>query len=99
MQDPLLLALSMCCEKCKSDGWKWIWVFDKSSCQTAMVEDMLDITRRPGGKQLKMRDTIWVGKLQKLCFNVGVPKRMNITEAESGQFRVIYKKWMRANMS
>ena len=61
----------------KADGWKAIWIFDQSSCHTATAEDALDVSRMnigPGGKQAKMHDTVWVGKPQKICFNIGIPK-------------------------
>lgn len=48
----------------RADGWKWIWVFDQSSCHTAMAEDALDVSKMnvgPGGKQPKMHDTAWAG--------------------------------------
>ena len=71
----------------KADGWRWIWIFDQSSCHTAMAEDALDVSRMnvgPGGKQPKMRDTVWAGKPQKMCFVIGVPKGMKIVLEERG---------------
>ena len=71
----------------KADGWRWIWVFDQSSCHTAMAENALDVSKMnvgPGGKQARMRDTVWAGKLQKMCFNIGVPKGMKIILEERG---------------
>ena len=29
---------------------------------------------KPGGKQPRMRDTVWQGKVQTMVFSVGVPK-------------------------
>lgn len=52
-----------------------------------MGEDALDVSRMnvgPGGKQPRMRDTVWRGKPQKLCFNIGVPKGMKIILEERG---------------
>ena len=48
----------------KADGWKWVWIFNQSSCHTAMAQDALDVPKMnvgPGGKQSKMHDTVWVG--------------------------------------
>ena len=53
------------------EGWKVVWVFDQSSCHKAMASDALDVSKinvDPGGKQPKMRDTVWGGKPQKMCF-------------------------------
>lgn len=52
-----------------------------------MAEDTLDVSRMnvgPGGKQPRMRDTVWAGKPQKLCFNIGLPKGMKIVLEERG---------------
>ena len=52
-----------------------------------MAADALDVLKmnvNPGGKQSKMRDTIWEGKPQKLCFNLGVPKGMKQVLKERG---------------
>ena len=49
-----------------SEGWQVIWVFDHSSCHTAMAEDALDancMDVKPGGKQPKIHDTVWAGKV------------------------------------
>ena len=48
----------------KADGWKWVWIFNQSSCHTAMAQDALDVPKMnvgPGGKQSKMHDTVWAG--------------------------------------
>ena len=53
----------------KTDGWNVVWVFDHSSCHTAMAHDALDVSKmkvKPGGKQAVMRDTMWAGKPQKM---------------------------------
>ena len=71
----------------RSDGYRHCWVFDHSSCHAAKSEDSLDVSRmnvKPGGKQPKMRDTIWNGQLQKMCFNIGVPKGMKQVLEERG---------------
>ena len=38
----------------KNDGWHVAWIFDHSSCHSAMPDDALDVSRmnvNPGGKQ------------------------------------------------
>ena len=55
----------------KADGWKWVWIFDQSSCHKAMAENALDVLKMnvgPGGKQPKMHDTVWAGEVQKMCY-------------------------------
>lgn len=55
-------------------GWKLVWVFDHSSCHTAMSENALDASKmnvKPGGKQAKLRDTVWAGRIQTLTFSDG----------------------------
>ena len=71
----------------KEEGWKVVWVFDQSSCHKAMASDALDVSKmnvNPGGKQPKMRDTVWGGKPQKMCFNLGIPKGMKQVLKERG---------------
>ena len=71
----------------KSDGWKYVWIFDQSSCHTAMADDALDASKmnvNPGGKQPVMRDTMWAGKVQKMVFNLGIPKGMKAVLEERG---------------
>ena len=71
----------------KADRWKWVWIFDQSSCHTAMAEDTLDVTKMnvgPGGKQPKMPDTVWAGEVQKMCYNLGIPKEMKKVLEERG---------------
>ena len=70
-----------------ADQWKIIWIFDHSSCHTAMADDALDASKmnvKPGGKQPKMRDTMWAGKVQKMTFSIGVPKGMKKVLEERG---------------
>ena len=53
----------------------------------AMAEDAVDVSKvnvGPGGKQARLRDTVWAGKLQKMCFNICVPKGMKIILEERG---------------
>ena len=59
------------------DGFKVVWIFDKSSCHNDYSDDALiaaHMNAKPGGKQAVMRDTIWDGKPQRMAFNIGVPK-------------------------
>jgi hypothetical protein len=63
----------------KDDGWRHVWVFDHSSCHAAMADDALDAKKmnvNPGGKQRKMRDTVWGGMVQSMNDHRGVPKGM-----------------------
>ncbi len=61
-------------------GWKIVWIFDHSSCHSAMPDDALVVSRmnvNPGGKQPIMRDGWWGGKPQQMYFNLGkIPKGM-----------------------
>ena len=53
-----------------------------------MAEDALDVSRMnvsPGGKQARLRETVWVGKPQKMCFNIGVPKGKKIILEERAE--------------
>lgn len=71
----------------RADGWNVIWIFDHSSCHTAMAEDALDVNRmnvKPGGKQSIMHDTIWSGQVQKMYDSSGVPKGMKQVLHEHG---------------
>ena len=69
------------------DGFKLVWIFDHSSCHTAMAEDALDASKmnvNPGGKQPVMQDTTWAGRPQKLTFALGIPKDMCCALEERG---------------
>jgi len=38
----------------RSDGWRYVWIFNYNSCHAAMAEDYLDISKmnvNPGDKQ------------------------------------------------
>ena len=54
------------------DPEKWCSVngaIDQSSCHKAMAENALDASAmnvKPGGKQPKMRDTVWAGRVGKV---------------------------------
>ena len=70
----------------KEEGWRHVWVFDHSSCHAAMADDALEANRmnvNPGGKQRKMRDTVWEGTIQRMNDSRNVPKGMArvLTEA------------------
>jgi hypothetical protein len=52
-----------------------------------MADDAFDATKmnvNPGGKQKKMKDTVWQGKVQKMNFELGVPKGMRLILQERG---------------
>ena len=42
---------------------------------------------KPGGKQPVMRDTIWNGKVQRLVFNIGIPKGLIRVLTERGKHK------------
>ena len=71
----------------KSEGWNIVWIFDHSSCHTAMAADALDVSKmnvKPGGKQAVMHDTFWGGKVQKMNYSLGIPKGMKQILEERG---------------
>ena len=71
----------------EKDGYKLVWIFDHSSCHTAMADDALDAGKmnvNPGGKQPVMRDTVWAGKQQKMTFTLGIPKGLRRVLEERG---------------
>ena len=71
----------------RDEGWRLVWIFDHSSCHTAMPEDALDVHKmnaNPGGKQRVMRDGWWVGKPQKMNYSLGVQKGMRAVLEERG---------------
>ena len=64
-----------------------VWIFDQSSCHKAFAPDALNVNKMnvlPGGAQAKLRDTMWAGKLQRMVFNLGVPKGMKRVLEERG---------------
>lgn len=70
----------------KKDGWRYVWIFDHSSCHSAMAEDSLDVTKMnvgPGGKPRIIGDGFWDGKSQSMNRN-GVPKGLRIVLEERG---------------
>ena len=63
----------------KEDDWRIVWIFDHSSCHSAMPDDALDVSKmnvNPGDKQQVMRDGWWGGKPQKMNYSLGIPKGM-----------------------
>ena len=54
------------CKYPREQGYKVIWIFDHSSCHGAYVEDALLASRMTGGKQAKLRDTVWEGRVQRM---------------------------------
>ena len=71
----------------KNDGWRVVWIFDHSSCHSAMPDDALDVSRmnvNPGGKQRVMRDGMWQGKPQKMVNSAGIPKGLRVVLEERG---------------
>ena len=61
----------------RDEGYKVVRIFDHSSCHGAYSDDVLNaykMNAKPGGKQPVMRDTTWNGKVQRLVFNIGIPK-------------------------
>ena len=52
----------------KEDGYKVMWAFKHSSCHGAYSEDAYKMNVKPGGKQPKMRDAVWQGRVQRLVF-------------------------------
>jgi transposase len=67
-----------------SDGWKIIWIFDHSSCHTAMSNDASRMNVKPGGKQPRKHDTFWSGEMQSMVDSSGVPKGMRLVLQERG---------------
>ncbi len=59
-----------------NEGFRVCSVFDHSSCHGTYAEDALDASTimKPGGRQPKMPDTYWKGKLQHMIFPDGTPK-------------------------
>lgn len=71
----------------KADGWNVVWIFDHSSCHTAMAVDALDVNQmnvKPGGKQAVMHDTFWEGQRQEMVDSSGIPKGMKLVLEERG---------------
>jgi len=60
---------------------------DHSNCHGTFADNALDASKmnlKPGGKQPRMHDTIWNGKVQKMVFEDGTPKGHRIILIERG---------------
>ena len=71
----------------KSDNWRQVWIFDHSSCHSAMPDDALDVRKmnvNPGSKQRVMRDGFWSGKVQRMNYAIGIPKGLRVILEERG---------------
>ena len=70
-----------------SEGYRWYWVFDHSSCHAAYAEDALIASRmnaKPGGAQPVMHDTVYNGRIQRMVFPDGTPKGLYQVLRERG---------------
>ena len=70
-----------------SQGYHHIWCLDHSCGHTAFAEDALiasKVSKGPGGKQPKMRDTVWNGQPQSLTLPDGRPKGAALVLQERG---------------
>jgi hypothetical protein len=70
-----------------SQGYHHIWCFDHSCNHTAFAEDALiasKMNKGPGGKQPKMRDTVWNGQPQTMNLPDGRPKGAALVLEERG---------------
>ena len=64
-----------------------VFLFDQSSGHTAYNDDSLQVSRmnvNPGGSQPAMRDTMYDGRVQKMVYADGIPKRMKQVLVERG---------------
>jgi len=71
----------------REKGYRIVWIFYHSSCHGAYTEDALNahkMNAKPGGKQPRMRNTVWQGKVQTMVFSIGVPKGLIQILKESG---------------
>ena len=57
-----------------SQGYHHFWRFDHSCGHTAFAENASKMNKGPGGKQPKMRDTVWNGQPQTMTLPDGRPK-------------------------
>ena len=70
-----------------SQGYHHIWCLDHSCGHTAFADDALNankMSKGPGGKQPKMRDTVWNGQPQTLTLPDGRPKGAALVLQERG---------------
>ena len=73
-----------------SQGYHHTWCFDHSCGHTAFAEDALiasKMNKGPGGKQPKMRDTVWNGQPQTMTLPDGRPKGAALVLEERGFWR------------
>lgn len=71
----------------KYPGVQAIFLFDNTPSHRKLSSDALNVNSMnvgPGGKQMKMRDTIWQGEIQSLILPDGQPKGMKIVLKERG---------------
>ena len=64
-----------------------LFLFDNAPSHRKMADDTLNADRMnvgPGGKQPKMRDTVWQGAVQKMVDASGTPKGMKLILEERG---------------
>ena len=70
-----------------SQGYNHIWCLDHSCGHTAFADDALNankMSKGSGGKQPKMRDTVWNGQPQTLTLPDGRPKGAALVLQERG---------------
>ena len=70
-----------------SQGYHHVWCFDHSCGHTAFAEDALiasKMNKGPGGKQPRMRDTVWNGQPQTMTLPDGRPKGAALVLEERG---------------
>lgn len=68
-------------------GYRLYFVFDHSSCHGTYAADALDASKmnlKPGGKQPRMHNTYWQGRLQRMVFRDGTPKGLKNVLIERG---------------
>ena len=56
----------------RDQGYRHYWFFDHSAPHAAFGEDTINgyhMNAKPGGKQPRLRDTIWNGKLHKMNYS------------------------------
>ena len=74
-------AVKIAKHKYPTSSYTVCWIFDQSSCHKAYAEDALNVKRmnvHPGGAQPRMRDTVWVRRVQKMALDDGTPKGMKM---------------------
>ena len=71
----------------KDKGYRVCFVFDHSGCHGTFAEDALDASKmnlKPSGKQPRMHDTFWNGKVEKMVFEDDTPKGLRAVLIERG---------------